>query len=599
MPKYIGLQDGDNCFCGNSYGRYGNATNCNMSCPGSSQKVMCGGVEANSIYDTHAPAMPPSPPSPPASPVPTSVYSTDVPHTQVQRLLMQRNLLHGRWGTFAKGSYAAHALLPHGVLISLGTCAADGNCDQNADKGMQNDDLVRVGAHAYDHSYTQLYMQGRSSKCNVSIETSQLDGQHGDFVALITPVSGCASASALALMQFTDNLTSMCAAWNRYGNVSTVSGVSMQATPHGQGLSPVTAWADGVAFSGKAHPSSSDHLLRALSQPVAFSTGKKKRTVAEVSAIISKARSKELATYSKYGSLATAKEMSQSAMMWNVLYSLEIPGTFAPVSRGWGSPWVIFDWDNIFGAYQFSLDAKELAYSQLTAVIKTKTAHGMVPNFWQPNSISYDRTEPPIGSKVLHETFKRWKEPWIVELLFDDCYDWTQWFFRRREDAPIGLIVLGSDEIADTSDTPNMQAARYESGLDNSPMYDGEFYSFNDTLQSGHMHLYDVGMASMLAMELQSLANLSLTAFNPPRTAQHASIMQQLTGLQALISKHLWNEEIGIFANKFSAEYTGKCNASGIVTGINCSGVECCKNGWCLTSSIFICTYRDVQLTFI
>jgi hypothetical protein len=56
-----------------------------------------------------------------------------------------------------------------------------------------------------------------------------------------------------------------------------------------------------------------------------------------------------------------------------------------------------------------------------------------------------------------------------------------------------------------------MQATRYESGLDNSPMYDVEFYSFNETLQSGHMHLYDVGMASMLAMELQSLANLSLT----------------------------------------------------------------------------------------
>ena len=30
MPKYISLQDGDNCFCGNSYGQYGNATNCNM-----------------------------------------------------------------------------------------------------------------------------------------------------------------------------------------------------------------------------------------------------------------------------------------------------------------------------------------------------------------------------------------------------------------------------------------------------------------------------------------------------------------------------------------------------------------------------------------
>ena len=338
---------------------------------------------------------------------------------------------------------------------------------------MQNNDLVRVGAHAYDHSYTQLYMQGRS-KCNVSIETSQLGGQQGgDLVALVTPVSGCSGVSALATMEMTDNLTSMCAAWNRYGTVTTQAGVSMTATPNGKGLGAVQVWSDGAASSGKASGlSTSNHLLRALSKPVAFSTGKQ-RTVSEVSAIISSARSKELGTYAKYGDLATAKEMSQVAMMWNVLYSLEIPGTFAPVSRGWGRPWVIFDWDNIFGAYQFSLDAKELAYSQLTAVIKTKTAHGMVPNFWQPNSISYDRTEPPIGSKVLHETFKRWQEPWFVELLFDDCYDWTQWFFRRRQDAPLGLIVLGSDKIADTTDSPNMQAARFESGLDNSPMYDG------------------------------------------------------------------------------------------------------------------------------
>jgi hypothetical protein len=52
-------------------------------------------------------------------------------------------------------------------------------------------------------------------------------------------------------------------------------------------------------------------------------------------------------------------------MMWNVLFCPELPGPFAPVSRGWGNPWVIFDWDNLFGAYQLSLDAKELAYSQV------------------------------------------------------------------------------------------------------------------------------------------------------------------------------------------------------------------------------------------
>ena len=51
-------------------------------------------------------------------------------------------------------------------------------------------------------------------------------------------------------------------------------------------------------------------------------------------------------------------------------------GPFAPVIRGnpWGLdkgvvnddwPFVIFDWDNHFGAYMLSLDAKEQGYSAL------------------------------------------------------------------------------------------------------------------------------------------------------------------------------------------------------------------------------------------
>jgi hypothetical protein len=49
-------------------------------------------------------------------------------------------------------------------------------------------------------------------------------------------------------------------------------------------------------------------------------------------------------------------------------------------------------------------------------------------------------------------------------------YDWIMWFFRERREPPLGLICLGSTPGLPTTDTPNMQAARYESGLDNSPM---------------------------------------------------------------------------------------------------------------------------------
>jgi hypothetical protein len=58
--------------------------------------------------------------------------------------------------------------------------------------------------------------------------------------------------------------------------------------------------------------------------------------------------------------------------------------------------------------------------------------------------------------------------------------------------------------------------------------------------------------------------------------------MNQLKGLQTLIQQHHWNEDIGILANKFSAKYicTCQCNASGIVTGTNCSSEDCCNDGW-------------------
>ena len=48
-----------------------------------------------------------------------------------------------------------------------------------------------------------------------------------------------------------------------------------------------------------------------------------------------------------------------------------------------------------------------------------------------------------------------------------------QWFLAERRLAPAGLIALGSDAIEGYADydAATMQGARYESGLDNSPMY--------------------------------------------------------------------------------------------------------------------------------
>jgi hypothetical protein len=48
---YAGAQDGNQCYCGNSYGAFGPSKACSSPCPGNDAEI-CGGPYANSIYRT-------------------------------------------------------------------------------------------------------------------------------------------------------------------------------------------------------------------------------------------------------------------------------------------------------------------------------------------------------------------------------------------------------------------------------------------------------------------------------------------------------------------------------------------------------------------
>jgi hypothetical protein len=49
--KYFGLQDGHQCFCGDSYGTYGGSSACNTSCVGNWRDANCGGQLANDVFE--------------------------------------------------------------------------------------------------------------------------------------------------------------------------------------------------------------------------------------------------------------------------------------------------------------------------------------------------------------------------------------------------------------------------------------------------------------------------------------------------------------------------------------------------------------------
>ena len=164
-----------------------------------------------------------------------------------------------------------------------------------------------------------------------------------------------------------------------------------------------------------------------------------------------------------------------------------------------------------------------------------------------------------------------------------------------------GLVNLRSFDER-TGSPGGMQEARYESGLDNSPMYDCGSADQGDGCEywnktTGSMELLDVGMSSMAAQEAYALATLvrpngegeagdgrkirverfvpvctcanitlrhlfhhslthshSLPATQADvinRTDTAASLRSRGDAYGAAIRAHLWNEEEGIYANYF------------------------------------------------
>ena len=109
---------------------------------------------------------------------------------------------------------------------------------------------------------------------------------------------------------------------------------------------------------------------------------------AKIEDIINKQELIETSTYTKYGTLSETKRAIQAGLLWNIIYTPEEIGIFAPVARAWVGgtnqyELVIFCWDNIFASYMLSLDIDglDLSLSNLIQVIKSKTVYGFIPNF--------------------------------------------------------------------------------------------------------------------------------------------------------------------------------------------------------------------------
>ena len=400
-----------------------------------------------------------------------------------------------------------------------------------------NPALVRPVAHSWPDDaptmqYTELSVSNWSAlHGNVTVQSAQ--DVDGNVVVLITTTS----ASEISIGMYPHML------WGRVGNIA--MNVAGEVSAEMLGLSS-------VSFYPTINPSSVDTKkmmanFSMKSGPLGFSAGVK-YTVSQIQSVISIGKSNHEKIKLKYGTLSEIYNAMQTVIAWNTIYDPH-EGIVMPVSRTWnfGAGYVIFDWDNYFVSYMTALDKCDLAASSLVQVTKAKTIDGFVPNFASGTRKSRDRTEPPIGAKVTWEIYKKCQNRWLVELLYEDLLDWNTWFWTKRRLDPLGIICLGSDPNQPGSGENNLQDARFESGLDNSPMYDSPPVEYNST--SHKMQLYDVGMTSMFLMETKHLVMMAqLLGFHD----DVAMLQDRFDAMSALAVKNLWNATAGTFQNKIN-----------------------------------------------
>jgi putative isomerase len=440
------------------------------------------------------------------------------------------------WGTFNNDNVLSHVLLPEGFAMNIQIKTHENYSDNFLTNTLissrgTSTAVVTPGYKSYDGSYSELTISWNGIVFRV--ESATTPGQ--DLLLLVTPVNTRDSIPRVILESGI--------LWNRPGRVQS-KGNTLNFTSDTKNLIIRTTGTPVREVLANTSP----YLAVKLDQPVAFYTGES-MTIDEIKEMVAGKRAEQETVYKKYGSLAHVYQALQSVLAWNIIYDASNDRVICPVSRIWsrgfGGQYVLFDWDTYFSAFMAGLECKELAYANAVEITRAITPGGFIPNFTcSYGNASFDRSQPPVGSLVFGELYKKYKDKWLLEYVFDDLLKWNRWWPENRDNK--GLLCWGSSPVnpplkSDT-DADSWQGAAFESGLDNSPMYDG--VPFNK--KTHMMELADAGLTGLYVVDCQALSEIAAVL---GKTVEVDELNERAAYYRNNLSM-LWDEKSGIYKNK-------------------------------------------------
>lgn len=468
-------------------------------------------------------------------------HSSRVLHTAEYRALQQK-LCHG-WNTWSANSVLAHVYLPDGFALTLGLKSAGmGHAYQDtffqANATARRPEKIRLGPHADDGSYTELTVElntGGADSANLALVQSA--AENGEEYILV-------SVEKRATLRPEHLIVETGYYWNRPGTVRR-DGAVLKAQSGREGGRAFEVRTTAREVNDPFVTTNAPYLSVALEGRIAVYTGAEK-TLEQVAAIVEAHRAAQMKRLADYGEAREVFTAMQTILGWNLTYDPENDRAIAPVSRMWSAGWggyVLFDWDTYFASFMYGLYNQDLAFANAVEVTKGITRRGFIPNSASAYDIqSDDRSQPPVGSLMVLEIYKRHKEAWFLAEVYDELLRWNRWWPGARDTK--GLLAWGSDNVPQLVDGTfhNFQAALFESGLDNSPMYDG--VPFNQ--QTNQLEMADVGLNALYVADCRALAEIAGVL---GKDADQRELLARGDKYAAALGT-LWDETAGIYLNK-------------------------------------------------
>lgn len=457
---------------------------------------------------------------------------------------VQKRLAHG-WNTWDVHSVATQVLLPEGLAIHV---ELKHNSTLNGDKFLRDAligrlepgaEVVTPGPHAWDGSYTSADFEWKGHTWRIE---SAHDGD--DLVMLVEPLASKETTALPPTLVFSLDFLWNSPGWTlKHGNV-------IEVRMGSRSIPVYCACPENAQLAAVRHnvPVGGSYFAFDFTAAAGLSTGKG-RAIGDIRNIIVRQRNAYEQSLQAAGANAPIYDAIETTLGWDTIYEPEKQRVISPVSRVWSVDWggyVLFDWDTFFAATMAGIGDKDLAYANALEILREETPAGFVPNYARAGGWkSFDRSEPPVGAIAVLGLYEKYRDRWFVEDAFTPLLEWNRWWAEHRD--VDGYLTWGSDgenrpENLDDRSRGTQFGAVLESGLDNSPMYDGATYDANKHV----LEYADVGLMSLYVADCDALAKLADAL---GKAAEAAELRGRAEKYRVKL-KTMWDADAGIFLNR-------------------------------------------------